>query len=282
VDRDTGIVAAGRGHDINKYEFMNFKDRNPLDIKSFAVMTGWGGTGEWVFQKRQRGTANKRHQAYKRAAWFLGDQGEDCTKVCAGKNRTCDSTIQRGFDYDEMRRYVKENLGVTCDKDTRRWWAHDQPCYVAGGPDGNQNKCLAYSRIPKQVRCSGKHPRVMRWCKCTATTMVPHFYRFRSNDRTWDDINALAKGQGGRLMTLAEARLYLEQKGKVPIYVRHDEWAAVANPAAPGGKDWIQLGKRWPLGRSHKETWGYPGWGNVRRSYSFGRSVVMWVSERKR
>jgi len=281
ANRTSGEVAVGRGHDITKYKFMEWKDPEPLDIKSFAVMTGWGGTGEWIFESQQRGASNKRRQKFSKIAWFLGDKGQDCTQICAEKGRVCDSTIANGFDYNSMRMYVKENLGVTCEKDTRRWWAHDQPGFVADGPDANQNKCLAYSQVPAQVRCDAKHPRVMRWCKCSQTTMVPHFQRQGGNDRTWVELNATATARGGRLMTLAEARLYLEQKGKIPLRPCHDDWAAVANPAAPSGKDWIQLNgrrKTW----SHVERYGYPRWGDSKKRGRWCANMLMWTTERKR
>ena len=279
VDTKKKQVRVGKGHDTTKYEFMKVSDSNVFTPRSFAVMTGWGGTAEWVFNTPQRKAPTKARLG--RSAWFLGDTGKDCTDTCANEGRVCDSDIRSGYSYSKFREFVKKDMGASCVKDTRAWWGQDQPCFVAGGPDGNQGKCLASRNIPTRVKCSGKHPKVMRWCKCSASTNV--FSVINAGRRTWDSMVALAKTKGGRLMTLDEARLVLKRRGMRPFLRNRDAWAAVTNEASSckDKMDWIQIGNRghW-TGKSHFEYHGCASWANSRSRGHWDSGYLMMAKAR--
>ena len=36
-----------RGTTFGKDIFLQWQDPNPLDVKDFAIMTGWGANGNW-------------------------------------------------------------------------------------------------------------------------------------------------------------------------------------------------------------------------------------------
>jgi hypothetical protein len=279
VDTKKKEVRVGKGHDTEKYTFMTYKDASVFAPRSFAVMTGWGGTAEWIFNKPMRKPPTKDRLG--RTAWALGDVGKDCTETCAKQGRVCDSDIRSGFSYNKLREFINKEMGASCEKDSRAWWANDQPNFVADGPDGNQGKCLASRNIPTRVRCSGKHPKVMRWCKCSASTFM--LTATSVGRRTWDSMAALAKSKGGRLMTLDEARLVLKRRGNRPFLRNRDAWAAVTNPASKckDNMDWIQIGNRghW-TGKSHFEYHGCPGWANQARRHHWDSGYLLLAKER--
>ena len=59
----------------------------------------------------------------------------------------------------------------------------------------------------------------------------------------WQESEEYAESKGGRLLTLQEARDYINSvhNGK-PLYSKEDQWTAVVDQN--GQKDWIQLGDR--------------------------------------
>merc|ERR1719198_438283 len=250
ADLKKKTVTVGKGHNINKYGFMKFRDPSMKAPKSFAVMTGWGGTGEWLFHNRAYGLqfVRARRQKFGQTAWFLGDTGKDCDDTCSKQGRTCDSNIRQGYSYSKFREFIAANMGASCVKDNRAWWAHDQPCYVSNGPDGNQGKCLASRNIPLRVKCSGKHPKVMRWCKCSATKNI--LSPIPVGKKKYSDMVKLAKKKYSDMVKLAEAKLALHRRGNRPLRPGRDAWAAVTNPESTcrignlKNIDWIQIGNR--------------------------------------
>lgn len=74
--------------------------------------------------------------------------------------------------------------------------------------------------------------------------------------RGWYQAQAYAVSQGGRLMTKSEMLSFLAARGNQYVY-SGDHWVAVDHP-----RDWIQVGNHWPTGRSHRDHWGYPSWGD--------------------
>jgi len=288
VDSKTKEIAVGRGHNINKYDFMKFTDGSVFEPKGLAVMTGWGSTGEWVFNTPY-GKSNSPRQSFGKSAWYLGDVGKDCTDTCASEGRVCDSDIRQGFSYNKFREYVANEMGASCIKDTRAWFGQEQPSYLVDGPDGNQGKCLASRNIPLRVRCSASHAKAMRWCKCSASTQL--FSYTYVGKKPWNSMEKLAEAKKGRLMTLDEARLVLKRRGMRPIVPGQDAWAAVTNPASTckvtiGEKeylmDWVQIGNRghW-TGKSHTEFHGCPNWGNWARRPHFDSGYLMMSKERR-
>jgi len=107
---------------------------------------------------------------------------------------------------------------------------------------------------------------------------------------TWYRMWVEAQRRGGRLMTYAEAKLYID-KNRV-LYRNRDYWAAVTNPnerrarnSKQGKKDWIQLGSRpHPVKRSHSAHFGYPGWGDNSHRGRGGAttSVLLYVTKSRR
>jgi len=294
VDKDTGAVTVGKGHDVTKYAFMTWEDPDMFQPKGFAVMAGDMGPAEWVFHDKKYGSSSKKKPKLGKTAWMMGALGEDCTTTCANQGRVCDSNIRAGYSYNKFRAYVHNALGASCEKDSRAWFAtsnHDQPSYVADGPDGNQGRCLASRNIPHVVRCSGKHPKVMRWCKCSGTEFSLSYKRV--GKKTWTDMELAAEKEGGRLMTLDEARLALKQRSAMQraIVPDRDAWAAVTNTASTckmkiGNKeynmDWIQIGNRGHVtGKSHFEHHGCPNWGLIKNRPHYDSGYLMLAKLRK-
>jgi hypothetical protein len=104
------------------------------------------------------------------------------------------------------------------------------------------------------------------------------------NKPTWARMNAEAQKRKGRLMTFAEAKLFIDRRRGV-LYSNRDYWAAVTNPnekRAKSGKDWIQLGSRpHPPKTSHSKKFGYPGWGDSTSAHRGGAttSVLLYVTK---
>jgi len=108
---------------------------------------------------------------------------------------------------------------------------------------------------------------------------------------TWYRMWAEAQRRGGRLMTYAEAKLYINRRKGV-LYGNRDYWAAVTNPnekrakkSSQGKKDWIQLGSRpHPPKTSHSGKFGYPGWGDHANRHRGGAttSVLLYVTKSRR
>ena len=107
---------------------------------------------------------------------------------------------------------------------------------------------------------------------------------------TWARMYAEAAKKKGRLMTYAEAKLFIDRRKGV-LYANKDYWAAVTNPnekraksARQGRKDWIQLGsKPHPPKTSHSQKFGYPGWGDSSRAHRGGAttSVLLYVTKER-
>jgi len=77
---------------------------------------------------------------------------------------------------------------------------------------------------------------------------------------TFDEAKAWVEGQGGRLMTTHEARLWIALNPKLFADKGIDMWVPVEEP--DGTKDYIQAGNvPWAAPeKSHNEQWGWPGW----------------------
>jgi len=93
---------------------------------------------------------------------------------------------------------------------------------------------------------------------------------------TWAESKRLARREGGRLLTMDEAKQLLEEQGC--LCDGEDAWAAVINPELDDGKDWIQVGNSChEPGTAHVEGFGYPGWGdNDEDEESYHRFVMYW------
>lgn len=93
---------------------------------------------------------------------------------------------------------------------------------------------------------------------------------------TWSDSNNFAEERAGRLLTLKEARAFIQKQG--PLFVNEDQWAAVVGE--DGSKDWIQVGNKvHQTGRSHVEDLGaYPSWGDDASKNPPHSQSVVWLA----
>merc|ERR1719198_1002428 len=107
---------------------------------------------------------------------------------------------------------------------------------------------------------------------------------------TWYRMWAEAKRKNGRLMTAAEAKLFINRRKGV-LFKGRDYWAAVTNPRERrakgskwGKKDWIQLGGRpHPPKTSHSAKFGYPVWGdNSRHHRGWRTNMLLYVTKSNR
>jgi len=107
---------------------------------------------------------------------------------------------------------------------------------------------------------------------------------------TWARMYEEAAKKKGRLMTYAEAKLFIDRRKGV-LYANKDYWAAVTNPnekkaksSTQGRKDWIQLGNKWHKPKlSHSQKFGYPVWGDSSKANRGGSttSVLLYVTKER-
>lgn len=93
---------------------------------------------------------------------------------------------------------------------------------------------------------------------------------------TWAASERFAAERSGRLLSVEEAKSFLQKRGSA-LYPGDDQWVAVIRQ--DGGKDWVQVGdKHHPVGKSHvDEGSGYPWWGDDSSGNPpFSRSVL-WL-----
>jgi hypothetical protein len=108
----------------------------------------------------------------------------------------------------------------------------------------------------------------------------------RTARTTWKQQYNMAKRMGGRLMTYAEAKLFIDRRGRGRGLMRRQMWAAVINPnekrakRSPWGKkDWIQIGSSSPT-QSYSKTRGYPRWGDNSKLSPRGKQTTMLLIAR--
>jgi len=84
---------------------------------------------------------------------------------------------------------------------------------------------------------------------------------------TWEASKAFAEGKGGRLLSLEEARAFMNSKALLP---GEDQWCAVVG--ADGDRDWVQVGSSYHhAGKSHvQDCHHYPPWGNQADDTTYG------------
>ena len=87
---------------------------------------------------------------------------------------------------------------------------------------------------------------------------------------SYEDSEAFIRMKGGRMLTLEEARDYLNSLNQPPCH-GEDQWAAVS------GRDWVQIGDTaHQPGKSHLQALGqYPVWGDNPDSHNSTCNIVV-------
>ena len=92
----------------------------------------------------------------------------------------------------------------------------------------------------------------------------------------WDLSQQFAEIMGARLPSQKEMQDFLKSQGNKPQF-DNEQWAAVNYP-----KDFIQVGNGGnanPVGASHLEMFGYPGWGDAQPPVTMKCMVVAYALE---
>ena len=95
---------------------------------------------------------------------LMSAQGADCNTACNENGLVCNPHIVTNDDSKVM-----NNAGVSfCFRysSSNKWFANDQPGFVAGSADPNRNRCIGFQDVPDQVKCDGKYWSVQRLCTC--------------------------------------------------------------------------------------------------------------------
>lgn len=82
--------------------------------------------------------------------------------------------------------------------------------------------------------------------------------------------------KNGRLMTLEEVRAFIKHAHDDKAIYKGDWW--VACTGKDGERDWVQIGTHHSLGKSHNDSWGYPGWGDDEDKHHGHRRAVLWMT----
>eukprot|EP01113_Clastostelium_recurvatum_P035244 TRINITY_DN488_c0_g1_i1.p1 TRINITY_DN488_c0_g1~~TRINITY_DN488_c0_g1_i1.p1 ORF type:complete len:437 (+),score=110.68 TRINITY_DN488_c0_g1_i1:126-1436(+) len=105
------------------------------------------------------------------STYILGDQGDSCTQACYKQGLNCNPNLALNGS-----NAIFQKLGVTCNMDSRPWWANNQPGYVSASNDGNFKDCLGWNDVPTAVLCAGAFPTVQRVCRCDSPDNTKQFF----------------------------------------------------------------------------------------------------------